>query len=112
MASSSISLLILFIISLIAANLPFITDKRLFIFSTAHIKSFWFRFLEWFLMYLMIMLLAIILELKFYGESYLNIWEVWNFAQFWEFYFITICLFVVFALPGFLYLYDLKKYLK
>lgn len=35
-----------------------------------------------------------------------------NYSQQWEFYVATLCLFVVFALPGFIYHYDLKKLLK
>ncbi len=32
--------------------------------------------------------------------------------QQWEFYVATLCLFVVFALPGFIYHYDLKNLFK
>lgn len=110
--TTSIAIPILFIISIIAANIPFLTDKVLLIFGSNQQKSFWLRFAEWFLMYLIVMAIAIGLETKLYGEAYKPVWEFWNFSQNWEFYFITICLFLVFALPGFLYHYDLKKYLK
>jgi len=110
--TTSIAISILFIISIIAANIPFLTDKVLLVFGSNKDKSFWLRFAEWFLMYLVVMAIAIGLETKLNGEAYKPVWEFWNFSQNWEFYFITICLFLVFALPGFLYHYDLKKYLK
>jgi len=110
--SSSILVLILFVVALIAANIPFISDKVLLVLNTDNDKKFWLRALEWFLMYLVVMVIAIGMEIKLHGNAYANVWEFWNFSQHWEFYSITICLFVVFALPGFIYHYDLKKYLK
>ena len=109
--TSSIAIVILFIITLIAANIPFLTDNAFFILKSKNQKSFWFRFSEWFFMYIIVMAIAIGLETKLHGVAYAKVWEVWNFAQNWEFYAITLCLFVVFALPGFLYHYDLKKHL-
>lgn len=103
---------ILFILSLVAANLPFITDKVLFVLKTDDSKSFWLRFVEWFLMYIVVMAIAIGLETKLHGMAHARVWEFWNFSQHWEFYSITLCLFMVFALPGFIYHYDLKKHLK
>ena len=110
--SSLIAVLILFVVTLVAANIPFISDKVLLVLEAKHEKKFWLRALEWFLMYLIVMAIAIGLEIKLHGNAYANVWEVWNFSTHWEFYSITLCLFVVFALPGFIYLYDLKKYLK
>lgn len=109
--SSSIAILILFIITLIAANIPFLTDRVLLVLKADSKKSFRLRFTEWFLMYVIVMAVAIGLETKLHGTAYAKVWEVWNFSQNWEFYAITLCLFVVFALPGFLYHYDLKKHL-
>ncbi len=110
--SLSIALIILFIVTLIAANLPFVTDRFLFVIKTKHEKKFILRFIEWFLMYIAVMTIAIGLETKLYGVAYEKVWQFWDFSKHWEFYAITLCLFVVFALPGFLYLYDLKKHLK
>lgn len=109
---SSLAVLILFIVALIAANIPFLTDRVLLVLRTDTNKGFWLRFTEWFMMYLIVMAIAIGLETKLHGTAYARVWEFWNFTQHWEFYSITLCLFVVFALPGFLYHYDLKKYLK
>ncbi len=110
--SSSVAVLILFIISLIAANIPFLTDRVLLVLKARSDKGFWLRFSEWFLLYIVVMAIATGLETKLHGAAYARVWEVWNFSQHWEFYSITLCLFVVFALPGFLYHYDLKKHLK
>jgi len=110
--SSSIAVIILFIITLIAANIPFISDRILLVRETNDNKKFWLRAIEWFLMSIVVMAIAIGLEIKLHGSAYSNVWEFWNFSQHWEFYSITLCLFIVFALPGFIYHYDLKKHLK
>ena len=110
--TTSIAVAILFIVTLIAANIPFLTDRTLLLFKSDSNKSFWLRFLEWFIMYIVVMAIAIGMESKLHGAAYAKVWEFWNFSQHWEFYSITLCLFVVFALPGYLYHYDLKRYLK
>ncbi|MCQ8128242.1 DUF2818 family protein [Methylomonas rivi] len=58
--------------------------------------------MEWLLCYGLVGLLVMALENKLTGEVH---------GQQWEFYVATLCLFVVFALPGFIYHYDLKKLL-
>ena len=98
--------------ALTAANIPFISDRDLLFIQSRSPKSFWLRLLEWFIMYILILALATGLEIKLYGEAYSKVWEVWNFTNNWEFYTITLCLFLVFALPGYIYHYDLKKHLK
>ncbi|WP_198266164.1 DUF2818 family protein [sulfur-oxidizing endosymbiont of Gigantopelta aegis] len=110
--TTSIAILILFIVTVIAANIPFLTDKVFLVQEAKGNKPFWLRFSEWFLLYIIVMAIAIGLETKLHGAAYAKVWEFWNFAENWEFYAITLCLFVVFALPGFIYQYDLKKHLK
>ena len=110
--SSSFAVTLLFIITLIAANIPFISDRVLLVLSSENEKKFGLRALEWFIMYIIVMTIAIGLEVKLHGNAYARVWEFWNFSTHWEFYSITLCLFVVFALPGFIYHYDLKKHLK
>ena len=110
--STPIAVLILFIVTIIAANIPFLTDKVFLVLKSDSNKSFWMRFTEWFFLYIIVMAIAIGLETKIHGTAYAKVWEFWNFAQNWEFYAITLCLFTVFALPGFIYHYDLKKHLK
>ncbi|MBS4050427.1 MAG: DUF2818 family protein [Methylomonas sp.] len=58
--------------------------------------------MEWLLCYGLVGLLAMALENKLTGGLH---------NQQWGFYVATLCLFVVFALPGFIYHYDLKKLL-
>ena len=60
------------------------------------------RLLEWLLLYMLVGLFGLGFEKKVTGESHL---------QDWEFYAVTFCLFLVFALPGFIYRHDLKKHL-
>ena len=98
--------------ALTAANIPFISDRDLLFIQSRSPKSFWLRLLEWFIMYILILAFATCLEIKLYGEAYSKVWEVWNFTNNWEFYTITLCLFLVFAIPGYIYHYDLKKHLK
>ena len=89
--------------AIIAANLPWLTDRFLGLFPLPAAKTFWICLLEWFVFYLLIGLIALGMEKKFKAEIY---------AQDWEFYVVTFCLFLVFALPGFIYRYDLKRLLQ
>ena len=102
MLSSIISIFI--IVAFIAANLPWISE-RLFglIPLKSDKKSIWLCLLEWFILYLLIGLVAMGLEKKFTSDIY---------SQDWEFYASTLCLFIVFALPGFIYRFDLKPLLQ
>jgi len=131
--SSSIAVLILFIVTLVAANIPFLTDRVFLVLNADSNKSFWLRFSEWFLLYFIILAVAAGLETKLHGQAYITYWKIFDFSKlgdatlatffgllwdsfilsdYWEFYAITLCLFTVFALPGFIYHYDLKKHLK
>ena len=102
MLSTSISLLIL--VAFIAANLPWITERLFGVFALqSNTKSIWLCFLEWFILYLLVGMIALGLEKKFTSDIY---------TQSWEFYASTLCLFLVFALPGFIYRFDLKHLLK
>jgi hypothetical protein len=95
--------LILFIAALIGANLPWFSERLLFLLPPpGGEKKEWMRLLEWFLMYWIVGGLAVGLEYRMTGDVY---------SQDWEFYVTTLCLFVVFALPGFIYHHDLRKYL-
>ena len=98
------SIVIFVIIAFIAANLPWISD-RLFgvIAMKSGNKSVWLAFAEWFVLYLLIGLIALGLEKKFTSDIY---------SQSWEFYASTLCLFLVFALPGFIYRFELKHLLQ
>lgn len=94
---------ILVILAIIAANLPWLTE-RVFIFHDPGEggKKFWMRFLEWCVLFAIVGAIAIGLEVKATGASH---------AQDWEFYAVSVCLFLIFALPGFIYRHDLKHLL-
>ena len=98
------SIIIFVFIAFIAANLPWISDR---LFGVIAIKSgkkaVWLSFIEWFILYLLIGLIALGLEKKFTSDIY---------TQGWEFYASTLCLFLVFALPGFIYRFELKHLLQ
>jgi len=88
--------------ALVVANLPWLNDKLFFVISLTG-KSGWLRWFEWFVFYFVSIGSGFALEYKLMGTLS---------EQDWEFYVVTLCLFVVFALPGFIYCYDLKKILK
>lgn len=92
----------LFLLSLIVANLPWLSDKVFLVKPVAN-KSSWWRWLESLVGYILLIGIGLAAEYKAMGTLS---------AQDWEFYVVTLCLFVVFALPGFIYCYDLKKLLK
>ncbi|MFN0163148.1 MAG: DUF2818 family protein [Burkholderiales bacterium] len=96
MDASSASIALLIAAALIGANLPFLIE-RIFFLVPLHgaRKAFGWRLLEWFCMYLVVGLLARAIE----GTTSPV------YAQRWEFYAITICLFLVLAYPGFVYRY-------
>lgn len=99
------SLIIVFlVVAFMAANFPWLTD-RLFGFYTlkSASKSVWLTLGEWLIMYLLMGLIALGIEKKFNSEVY---------SQGWEFYASTFCVFIVFALPGFIYRFDLKHLLQ
>ena len=86
-------------IAILVANLPWMSERILLIAKPAdgH-KRAWWRWLEWLMLYFIVGAMALGMEHKVTGQFY---------PQDWEFYAITVCLFLVFALPGFLYRHDL-----
>lgn len=95
--SATASIAVLLLIAFAAANLPFFTERILFVVKSRRgKKSLAWRLLEVLLLYFLIGVLALLLENRSYGGIY---------PQNWEFYAITFCLFIVFAYPGFVYRY-------
>jgi hypothetical protein len=92
----------LIIVAFLAANIPWLSERFLALIELPH-KNGWLRWLEWLLLYALTGMLAAGLEYKVTGAGH---------AQDWEFYVATLCLFMVFGLPGFIYHYDLKKILQ
>lgn len=103
MTTTSLTITALLVIAFIAANLPWLSE-RVFLIVTprAGSKGPWMRLLEWLVLYFIVGLIGLGLEQKLNGDYH---------AQTWEFYAVNACLFLVFALPGFIYRYDLKPHL-
>jgi hypothetical protein len=93
---------ILIAVAFIAANLPWLSERLFFVVEPkGGLKRAWHRWLEWLVLYFVVGGIAFGLEQKATGEIY---------SQDWEFYAVTFCLFLVFALPGFIYRHDLKHH--
>lgn len=94
---------LLVLVALVAANLPWLSDK-VFIFMPIPPlgKRIWVRWAEWLVYYFLVGLLALGLEYKATGGTH---------TQGWEFYVVSLCLFLVFALPGFVFRNELQHLL-
>lgn len=93
------------VLALAAANLPFAT-RRIFFIGPVPVagadKSLPWRLVELLVLYLLVGVAAAFFESRGYGGVY---------PQDWQFYAVTICLFIVFAYPGFVvrYLWQRRK---
>lgn len=94
-AAQALSGLLILLIALAAANAPFVTERLLGVARLARGKSLGLRVAELVLYYLVTLTLAVLIETRF-GPRY---------PQGWEFYGITLCLFVVLGYPGFVWRY-------
>ncbi len=99
--SASTAVWLLLLISFFAANLPWLNERFLFVIEPKPNKTPWMRLFEWLLLYFIIGVTALGFEKKMTGQLH---------AQEWEFYVIGFCLFIVFALPGFIYRHDFLSY--
>ncbi len=91
-------------IAFIAANLPWLSDRVLLVLEPKEgVKRAAWRWMEWLLLFLIMGAVTAGMEQKINGEIY---------QQEWEFYAVNLCLFLVFALPGFIYRHDLRQLLK
>ena len=99
------SIVLLIALSLVAANLPWLSEKFFLVLSPpgGQPKRLWMRLLEWFILLILFIFASFGLEKKLMGDIY---------PQDWEFYAVMVCLFVVFALPGFIYRHDLLPHLQ
>ena len=95
---------LLLVLVFVAANLPWLSERFLFFITPkGGQKREWMRLVELLLLYFLCGALVLAVEYRSEGGVH---------AQDWEFYVVTFCLFVIFALPGFIYHHDLKKILK
>lgn len=88
-----------------AANLPWLSERWLFVIArrNGQVKPFWLRLFEWGLLYGLVVGMGFGFEYQAAGT---------NHVQDWEFYTVTLCLFAVSALPGFVYCYQLRRLLE
>ena len=102
MSSTAVTAVIL-ALALIAANVPWFSERFLFVFNPpGGRKREWMRLIEWLLMLLLVGGIGLGFERQTQGTIH---------AQDWEFYVVGTCLFVVFAVPGFVYRHQLSKML-
>lgn len=91
-------------LAIIAANLPWLSERWLWVIARkGQPKPFWLRLVEWGLLYGLTVGIGVGLEYKTTGVIQ---------SQDWEFYTVTLCLFAVGALPGFIYRYQLRRLLE
>jgi hypothetical protein len=81
------------LLALVAANLPFLSERLLMVWRMAGGKSLWWRLLELAVFYFVVGGIGLALE-KHLGQIA---------PQGWEFYAITASLFLTLAFPGFVY---------
>jgi hypothetical protein len=84
---------VLLVVALLAANLPFLSDRLFYIISLPTGKHAGWHLLELVLAYFLVGGISVLLERQM-GPTQ---------SQGWEFYAVTGCMFLVFAFPGFTY---------
>jgi hypothetical protein len=96
--SQTVSVWFVVILALVAANLPFVSQRLLGVVALAKPKNLAMRLAELVVYYVMAGAIGLLLEQRA-GQIA---------PQNWEFYAITAALFVTFAFPGFVYRYLFK----
>lgn len=91
------AVLVLFL-AVVLANVPFFTSKACVFFTLSRAKTFRLRLIELLMGYVLVGLVAWLLERQSGQVA----------PQNWEFFAITATLFITFAFPGFVYQYLLK----
>lgn len=103
--SFEVASVLLLLIAVVFANAPWLGERPFMLMPPppGGSKSAGLRLLEWLIYYGLILLLALGLERQVNGVIH---------QQQWEFYAVTVLMFAVLAMPGFLYHYDLRHYLR
>lgn len=97
--TQSVSVFLVVLVALLAANFPFVTTRLMGLFTLTKGKSLALRLLELIVLYGVVGLVGAALE-QHAGQVA---------PQGWEFFAITLALFLTFAFPGFIYRYLLKR---
>lgn len=95
--------MIYILVAFIAANLPWLSGKRFVFGSRNPVKTLPWYLGEWFVMYLIMGLIGMGVERLLDGH---------NHGQGWEFYVIALCMFAVFAIPGFIWRFNIVPMLR
>lgn len=96
--SQSVAVWTLVLVALLAANLPFLTDRLFVVWTPSRPKTLGLRLLEVLVLYGLTGLLAWLLERRLGRVA----------DQGWEFFAITAALFLTLAFPGFVYRYLMR----
>ena len=95
MNNSTAGWIIIFLMA-VSANFPFLTESLLGVWRLKQAdKPFFIRLLELIVLYFVVLGIARLLESNA-GNA---------FSQGWQFYAVTVCLFLVLAFPGFIFRY-------
>jgi hypothetical protein len=97
--AQTVSVWVVIVAALVAANLPFISDRIFAVVPLRTGKSIGVRLAELVVLYFVVGLLGVALE-KSAGQVA---------SQGWEFYAVTAALFITFAFPGFVWRYLVKR---
>lgn len=102
--TQSVAVWLLIALALLSANLPFLSEKVFALLpyrraGAQAAKPFWLRLIEVLAFYL------IVGAVGFAFESSLGN----RFTQGWQFYAVTLCLYLVMAYPGFVYRYLYRR---
>jgi hypothetical protein len=96
----SLSSWLVILLAVLAANLPFFSERVFGLLPwRAERKPFWLRLVELILLYFVVGAISFFIEAR-QGN---------RFAQGWEFYAVTACLFLVLAYPGFVLRYMRRR---
>jgi len=89
------------VLALICANMPFINDRLLSVIRMPSwdTKPLWMRLVELLIWYFLVGGIGMAIE-QYQGQIY---------PQNWEFYAVTVSMFLTFAFPGFVFRYLVKR---
>ena len=97
--NTSVQISLLLVLALVAANLPFVSERLAVIGPRRRAKALGWRLLELLVLYLLVGAVGLALE-KHAGQIA---------PQGWEFYAVTLTMFVTLAFPGFVWRYLLRR---
>ena len=99
MQNSAIWLVI--VLAFVAANLPFVSNRFFLVFPLKKTpKSIWLRLAELLILFFVVGFIGMALEARI-GQ---------NYPQHWEFYAVSVAMFLVLAFPGYVLRYMVKRH--